>query len=276
MNTAEAPLYRLPCRPSEVWTAEVPHLPGVRGLLLRTVMTFFGPLVSVEGAERLAQVPEPAIFALNHNSSFESIVVPMALIWLRRGRMLHFLIDWMYLRWPVIGWVMRKSDPIPVYSKPARWRLGERYRRERMRQPVLDACLDRLAAGGSLGIFPEGRRNGRLDRLLRGRPGLGEIVLRSPVPVVPIGIRFPAAERLGRAPVVGRIVLVIGEPLDFHEERARATDGSTGLSAGARRALARAVVADVMSEISRLSGKAFPAGLPEPAQRRLAAGGRTS
>jgi 1-acyl-sn-glycerol-3-phosphate acyltransferase len=273
MKTVEAPLYRLPCRPSEVWTAEVPHLPGVRGLLLRAVMTFFGKLISVEGAERLARVPEPAIFALNHNSSFESIVVPMALIWLRRGRMLHFLIDWMYLHWPVIGWVMRKSDPIPVYSKPARWGLGERYRREMMRQPVLDACLDRLAAGGSLGIFPEGRRNRRLDSLLRGRPGLGEIVLRSTPPVVPVGIRFPAADRLGRPPVVGRIILVFGEPLEFCEERARA---ASGLPPGDRRALARAVVAHVMSEISRLSGKAVPAGLPEPAQRRLAAGGRTS
>lgn len=275
MKTTEAPLYRLPCRPSEVWTAEVPHLPGVRGLLLRTVMTFFGPLVSIEGAERLARAPEPAIFALNHNSSFESIVVPMALIWLRRGRMLHFLIDWMYLRWPVIGWVMRKSEPIPVYGKPARWRLGERYRRQRMRQPVLDACLDRLAAGGSLGIFPEGRRNRRLDSLLRGRPGLGEIVLRSTASVVPVGIRFPAAERLGRPPVVGRIVLVIGEPLDFREEREERAR-ATCLSTGARRALARTVVARVMSEISRLSGKAFPAGLSEPVQRRLAAGGRTS
>ncbi|HJX28572.1 MAG TPA: hypothetical protein VJ885_11705, partial [Thermoanaerobaculia bacterium] len=101
------------------------------------------------------------------------------------------------------------------------------------------------------------------DSLLRGRPGLGEIVLRSTASVVPVGIRFPAAERLGRPPLVGRIVLVIGEPLAFQEEREE-------------RALARVVVARVMSEISRLSGKAFPAGLREPAQRRLAAGGRTS
>lgn len=273
MKTAEAPLHRLPCRAQDAWTAEVPHLTGVRRLLLRTVMTFFGPLVSVEGGDRLARAPEPVIVALNHNSSFESIVVPMALIWLRRGRMLHFLIDWMYLRWPVIGWLMRLSDPVPVYGKPMRWRLGERYRRSQLRRPALDACLERLAAGDSLGIFPEGTRNRRLDTLLRGRPGLGEIVLRSTAPVLPVGIRFPAAERLGRPPIVGRIVLVVGEPLDFPEERAQA---AAGLPSGARRALARAVVGRVMSEISRLSGKAFPAGPPEPVEPRLAAGGRTS
>lgn len=273
MDSDQAPLPGLPCSPWEVWAAEVPHLRDVRGWMLRTVMTGFAPFVTVEGSERLAGVPEPAVFALNHNSSFESIVVPMSLIWLRRGRMLHFLIDWMYLHWPVVGWVMRRSDPIPVYSKPARWRLGERHRREGLRRPVLDACLERLARGGSLGIFPEGTRNRRVDRLLRGRPGLGEIVLRSSVPVVPVGIRFPAAERLGRPPRVGCIVLSVGEPLDFREERALA---AAELPAGARRALARAVVGRVMSEIARLSGKKFPAGLPDSVQPRLAADGRTS
>lgn len=269
----EAPLHRLPCRPQDAWTAEVPYLTGVRRLLLRSLMSLFGPLVSVEGGDRLARMPEPAIVALNHNSSFESIAVPLALIWMRRGRMLHFLIDWMFLHWPVVGWLMRLSDPIPVYGKPMRWRLRESHRRAGLRRPVVDACLERLAAGGSLGIFPEGTRNRRLDTLLQGRPGLGEIVLRCDAPVVPVGIKFPAAERLGRPPILGRIVLVVGEPLDFREERTRAADG---LPSGARRALARQVVARVMSEISRLSGKAFPAGLPEPVQRRLAAGGRTS
>ena len=135
---------------------------------------------------------------------FESLAAPAALLWLRRGRMIHFLIDWMYLHLPGIGWLMRQSDPIPVYGKPARWRLGERHRRERLRRPIVEACLERLAAGGSLGIFPEGTRNRSTEHLLPGRPGLGEVVLRSSVPVVPVGLRFPAAERLGRPPRLGR------------------------------------------------------------------------
>jgi len=219
-------------------------------------MTGFGPLLSVEGAERLAEVPEPAIFAFNHNSTFECLAVPAALHWLRRGRRLHFLIDWMYLHLPAVGWLMRRSLPIPVYGKPQRWRLGERQRRTRwLQQPVVDACLERLAAGGSLGIFPEGTRNRRVDRLLPGRSGLGEIVLRSTAPVVPVGIRFPAAERLGRPPRVGRIVLAIGEPLAFRGERAEAS----GLPPGARRALARRIVDRAMAEVAGLSGKRLTA-----------------
>jgi len=240
----------LPACLGDVWSTELPHAPGVVRVLLRGLVASFGPLTSVEGAGRLRGLPEPAILALNHNSSFECLAAPAALLWLRRGRMIHFLIDWMYLRVPGIGWLMRQSDPVPVYGKPARWRIGERHRLAQLRAPVLDACLERLAAGGSLGIFPEGTRN-RGGQLLRGRPGLGELVLRSTAPVVPVGLRFPAAERLGRPPRLGRMVLAIGEPLSFQQERCRASD----LSAGARRALARQVVHQVMSEIARLSQK---------------------
>lgn len=51
------------------------------------------------------------------------------------------------------------------------------------------------------------------------------------------------------------MVLAIGEPLRFQEERRRAP----GLSAGARRELARQVVAQVMAEIARLSQKKITA-----------------
>ncbi|HSG41357.1 MAG TPA: lysophospholipid acyltransferase family protein [Thermoanaerobaculia bacterium] len=220
--------------------------------LLRGMMPTFGRLVRVEGAERLKEVPEPAIFALNHSNSFESVLAPATLMALRDGRPVHFLTDWMYLHVPVLGWVVRRSEPIPVYRKPARWRLGEAYRLERLRQePILDACLGRLAAGGSLGIFPEGTRNPDPGKLLRGRNGLGELVLRSAAPVIPIGIHYPAGERLGRAPRLGRLILRIGEPLPFREEREAAACDDRD-----RRLLVRRVVSRVMAALEELSGKA--------------------
>lgn len=270
MEPVQAPPLALPRRLRDVWTTELPGIAPVERFLLRCLMTGFRPLLTIEGIENLAGSREPAVFALNHNSSFECLAAPAALIW-TRGRMLHFLVDWMFLCWPVVGWLMRRSDPIPVYGKPARWGLGERYRRARMHRSVVEACLERLAAGGSLGIFPEGTRNRQADRLLRGRTGLGEIVLRSTVPVVPVGLRFPAAERLGRAPRLGHLVVVLGQPLDFREERARAA----GLSADERRGLAREVVDRVMSDIARLSGKSA-ARRPESVPSRLVADRRAS
>lgn len=213
--------FRPVLRPSaDALRAEWPELSGtLRRAALRTVMLTFGRLVTVEGAERLVEVPEPAVFALNHSNAVEAVLAPCVLIHLRRGRLLHLLADWMYLHVPVLGWLIRQCEPIPVYRKPARWRIGEDQRLERRkRESVVEACLERLATGGSIGIFPEGTRNPDPTRLLRGRSGLGEIVLRSAAPVVPVGLHYPAAGRLGRAPRIGRLVLRIGEPMTFQAE----------------------------------------------------------
>ncbi|HSF41122.1 MAG TPA: lysophospholipid acyltransferase family protein [Thermoanaerobaculia bacterium] len=236
-----------------VLRAELPGMPRLsRRIALKTVLGAFGGLVTVEGAERLAAGPEPAIFALNHNTTFESLLVPCALLYLRGGRPLHFLVDWMYLHLPLLGWVIRQCDPIPVYRKPSRFRLREVYRVSRAKEPVLDLCLARLAAGGSLGIFPEGTRNADPERLLRGRSGVGELVLRSAAPVVPVGIHYPAWARLGRAPRLGRLVLRVGEPLDFVAEREEALAAPAGR---ARREVARRAVSRVMASLEELSGK---------------------
>jgi 1-acyl-sn-glycerol-3-phosphate acyltransferase len=212
-------------------------------------MLTLGRLVEVEHRERLAAIPEPAVFALNHSNSLEALLAPATLLYLRQGRPLHFLADWMFVEAPVLGWLLRQSEPIAVYGKPARFRLRERHRRRRLRQPVIEACLDHLARGESVGMFPEGTRNRDSSRLLRGRLGLGELVLAAsaPVPVVPIAIRYPARQRLGRVPRLGRLVLAIGEPLDFTAERRQL---QLTAAPGARRDLARRVVDRVMAVLA--------------------------
>jgi 1-acyl-sn-glycerol-3-phosphate acyltransferase len=196
-------------------------------VLCRGIMLTFGQLLEVEHAARLAALPEPAIFALNHSGSLEALLVPAALIYLRAGRPVHFLADWMYLAAPGLGWLLRQSEPVPVYGKRARFGLGERHRRER------------------LGIFPEGTRNRRSAGLLRGRLGLGELALAAAAPVVPATIRYPARARLGRAPRIGRLVLTIGEPLEFAAERRQAA-----ADPAARRGLARLVTDRVMAALA--------------------------
>jgi len=242
---------------------------GLTRFLAKGLMLAFGGLIEIDEPERLASLPEPVVFALNHNNSFEAVLVPTALMWHRRGRPVHFFADWMYLHLPIAGRLLRQAAVIPVYGKRSRWSLLEDLRHERIRSaPPLETALGRLASGASLGIFPEGTRNADPERLRRGRSGLGELVLRSAAPVVPVGIRYPAAARLGRAPRIGRMTLKIGEPLGFEAERQTAPS----LAPRDRHALARRIVHQTMAELAALSGKvishpgpAAPAALSEPA-----------
>lgn len=220
-------------------TAPLPHFrrPAAR-LLCRGLMLTLGQLVEVERRERLANVPEPAIFALNHRNALEALLAPTVLLYLRRGAPLHFLADWMYVEAPGLGWLLRLSEPITVYGKPARFRLRESYRRERLRRPVLDACRERLERGESIGIFPEGTRNRDGRHLLRGRLGLGELALAAAVPVVPVAISYPTREpnrAPDRPPGLGRMVLSIGEPLDFGAERRQLAEARTSAESRDRR-----------------------------------------
>lgn len=185
---------------------------------LRAVVLAARPFVRIAGAERLAAISEPAIFALNHANAFEAVVAPASLIWLRGGRPLAMLADWMYLELPLLGSLLGCGEPIPVFRKRARWGWREeRRQRGLVGNSVIERCLETLANGRSLGLFPEGTRNREVGRLLPARSGLGEIAAASGVPIVPVGIRYPAAARLGRAPYVGRLKLAIGAPITISD-----------------------------------------------------------
>lgn len=230
----------------------LPHLePRSRRLAARALIALYGPLVRVENRERAAVSPDPTLFVFNHNNSFESVGIPALLVALRRGRLVHMLIDWMFLELPVIGWVMRQVEPIPVFSKPARWRWREGFRQSQLHRSAIDEAVALLAAGRSVGLFPEGTRHPDPRQLGRVRPGLARIVSRSEAPVVPVGIEFPAAAGADRVPHVGRMVMRIGEPVDLDRERAA---GAAGMPWPELRS---AMETRVMGALGPLCGKAW-------------------
>ncbi|MEM7051080.1 MAG: lysophospholipid acyltransferase family protein [Acidobacteriota bacterium] len=236
------------------WKVPLPLLePRRRRVLARLVLSLFGRRIEVEGAERLNGVTGPAIFVFNHNNSFETLAVSAALLKLRRGRSVHFVVDWMFLQIPVLGWLLRQGDPVPVYGKRARWGLWEEYRQAHRHDSVVESCRRRLASGASVGLFPEGTRNRNPRALRRGRPGIAHLILQTANPVVPVGLEFPAARRLGRMPKVGRLQVRIGAPLDFAEERRRVAGADKPASS-----LTRAVVHRVMDRLADLSSKSYP------------------
>ncbi|MBU4466396.1 MAG: 1-acyl-sn-glycerol-3-phosphate acyltransferase, partial [Actinobacteria bacterium] len=80
----------------------------------------------------------------------------------------------------------------------------------------LNTGLQVLGRGDLLGIYPEGTRSPD-GKLYRGRTGIARMALEAHVPVIPV-VMVDTAEIMPigtTLPRVGRVGIVIGEPLDF-------------------------------------------------------------
>lgn len=254
----------------DLWRRPLPHLGAGQALLLRLLMLPNLFLIRVEGEEQLEKHGStPCIYAFNHNNAFESLFVPVMLIWLLGGRRVSFVIDWMFGRLPVVGWLMKQIDPVYVYHKRSTLPFLERTRPEGRPADIRSQCLARLAAGRSIGIFPEGTRNGDPFRLLKAKPGIGYIALESGAPVIPAGIEFTASRKRSRIPFIGRMTLRIGEPI-IVDGQLLTDEQCQGENPKVRRArLAGELSFEVMSAISELCGKSYPyRELNEPAINR--------
>jgi 1-acyl-sn-glycerol-3-phosphate acyltransferase len=223
----------------------------------------FTPILRVENEEALPLKDEPLIFTFNHNNAWETLPLALFLLEKRNGRIVCFVIDWIYGKVPLVGWILDRISPIYVYNKPARWKSLNRFR-QRRNGTVYRQCVERLATKGSIGIFPEGKRNGNAFVLKRGRKGIGAITLRTGAPVLPIGIDFPCRIHQGRIPKFGRLILRIGEPLTFPKEREifQWIQAGEGMTPQERKRftlfLDGWVTHQIMTELGKLSGKAYP------------------
>jgi 1-acyl-sn-glycerol-3-phosphate acyltransferase len=112
----------------------------------------------------------------------------------------------------------------------------------------LNTGLRVLARGEILGIYPEGTRSPD-GKLYRGRTGVARMILEAGVPVVPVAMVdtakiMPIGTRL---PKIGRIGIIIGEPLDFSR-----FDGMEG-----DRFILRSVTDEIMYELHRLGEQEY-------------------
>jgi 1-acyl-sn-glycerol-3-phosphate acyltransferase len=108
----------------------------------------------------------PAILVCNHVSGLDPLLIqsvcPRLITWMMAR-------EWYHL--PVLGWVFRTVEAIPVD------RSGRDFAATR-------AALRRLEAGGVLGIFPEGRIE-TSDELLPFQTGVAMMAIKTGVPVYP-------------------------------------------------------------------------------------------
>ena len=231
-----------------IWRQPLPHLAHERVTrwALRLVMTVCRSyVVLVQDAERIGPDKDPFILALNHNQKCEALVVPATLIFIRGGKMVHFLSDWNFRLIPGLAFLLRRAQTIPLGNKPARPRFLNRLKPFiAPAQSGFARAQECLRQGRSVGIFPEGTVNRDPGKLLRGRSGASKLSLTTGCPVIPAGIHFPGwppGQRIGE---LIPLSLRIGEPLYPEEVIAAPTTDQVW-----------AWHARIMGEIARLSNK---------------------
>lgn len=150
---------------------------------LRLITSIFFRHIEIVGWEK---VPAgPVIFAVNHPNG---LIDPLFLLCFT-PRPVSFLAKAPILKWPLIGWLARGLDTIPVY------RTQDNYSTSQNRE-TFAAARGLLLRGGAIAIFPEGTTHSepRLKELKTGaaRIALGCSAECPDIVVVPTAIFYTA------------------------------------------------------------------------------------
>ena len=200
--------------------------PVVRGLFRATIT----------GAENIPATG-PVLLASNHQSAGDTFVLPAMV-----ARPVTFPAKAELFRGDrglgskIVAWFLRLIKQVPLDRSGGRSSLA-----------AFGPILDELASGGTVGIFPEGKRSPD-GRLYKGKTGVARMALVSGAPVVPIAMfdTQTVRTRLG-TPWIRRPRIVVGEPLRFDEYRGGVDDHS----------VLRWVTDEVMNAIMELSGQTY-------------------
>ena len=124
----------------------------------------------------LQNVPEEgaAVLVANHVSFVDALVVAGCC-----RRPVRFVMDHNIFKVPVLSFIFRTAKAIPI--APAK-------EDPSMKEKAFDAVAEALAAGEIVCIFPEGKitYDGQMNPF---KPGIEEIVKRTPVPVIPLALQ---------------------------------------------------------------------------------------
>ncbi len=171
------------------------------------ILGLFFRRVEISGADRVP-VHGPVIFAINHPNG----LVDGLLLLSHAPRPVSFLVKAPLFDLPVIGWVIRALDTIPVYRRQDQADLSQNRR-------TFERARELLSRGGTIAIAPEGASHS--DPSLRplktgaARIALGA-ALGTPVAIVPVGLFYTEKAKFRSAAHVsfGEPVLVNPAPLD--------------------------------------------------------------
>ena len=146
-----------------------------------------------------------------------------------------------------VSWLFRTLGGIPV-------------RRGTIDREALNEAVARLRSGHLLALYPEGRRS-RDTQLLTAKPGIGLLVARTGVPVIPAYIEgthraCPPGSRWIRP---ARVKITFGKPVDLRRFLSEVPAGGREPKAEGKAEGRKQVYQDIAEEIMRQIGALRPA-----------------
>ncbi|MDF1578522.1 MAG: lysophospholipid acyltransferase family protein [Desulfurivibrionaceae bacterium] len=175
----------------------------------RVIARSFGVKVEVAGLENL-EPGRPYILVANHQSQFDIFALDGYLMvdfrWMAKKEL---------FRIPLVGWGMRLAGSIPI---------DRSHGRQAMKS--LAEAAERIAAGTSVVIFPEGTRT-RDGNLQPFKSGGMYLAIKSGVDVAPVALvgGYDVLPKGRFLPRPGRIMIRVGRPVssrDFSQKQKQA------------------------------------------------------
>ena len=185
--------------------------PGFLRGLVRALVRFYYPRIEVTGGELIPR-EGPVLLVANHPNS----LIDPVLLGIAAGRPVKLMAKAPLFDVPVFGGVMRALGMVPAY------RGSDDARQVAKNLESLAAAAGEVAAGGAMGIFPEGKSHDAAQLALV-RSGAARLAMQAvaarrarsaatpspPIQVVPVGINYERKERFRTA-----VWIKVGRPID--------------------------------------------------------------
>ncbi len=171
--------------------------------LIRAVVAFALKLFyRLEVVSKVNDLSGPVMFVGNHPNS----LIDPALVFVITDRQVTFLAREPLFRIPVLGWLLRALDALPVFRKQDNPGLMEK------NEGTLDAAAKALTQGRAITIFPEGKSHSA-PQLSDIKTGCARIALKvarggMALRIIPIGLTYSQKHRFK-----SKVHIEVGEPL---------------------------------------------------------------
>jgi glycerol-3-phosphate O-acyltransferase / dihydroxyacetone phosphate acyltransferase len=170
----------------------------VRGIVAFALRLFY----RVEVVRQSQDLSGPVMFVGNHPNS----LIDPALVFMITDRPVTFLAREPLFRVPVMGWLLKGLDALPVYRKQDHPGLMEK------NEGTLDTAAAALVSGRAITIFPEGKSHSA-PQLSEIKTGCARIALKvakagQAMRIIPIGLTYEQKHRFK-----SRVHIEVGEGL---------------------------------------------------------------